>query len=55
MALPSLISLPTLVSSQPSSSDTKSSTTTSNESLMLGKLSEAMSKLIQKQSDTTCK
>ncbi|CAF3836909.1 unnamed protein product [Rotaria magnacalcarata] len=52
IALPSLVTLPTLVSSQPSVSNTKSSSTNSGEAAMLGKLTEAMSKLIQKQGDT---
>ncbi|CAM4897708.1 unnamed protein product [Rotaria socialis] len=52
IVLPSLVTLPTLVSSQPSVSNTKSSSTNSGEAAMLGKLTEAMSKLIQKQGDT---
>ncbi|CAF2969972.1 unnamed protein product [Rotaria sp. Silwood2] len=52
--LPSLVTLPTLVSSQPSTiTNTKPPTSNSGEAVMLGKLSEAMSKLIQKQDDTS--
>jgi hypothetical protein len=51
-ALPALVPLPTLFSSQPS---TKTSISNTGEGTMLGKLSEAMSKLIQKQGDTNGK
>ncbi|CAF0936998.1 unnamed protein product [Rotaria sordida] len=54
IVLPSLVTLPTLVSSQPStiSNIKPSPISNSGESVMIGKLSEAMSKLIQKQNDT---
>ncbi|CAF1300387.1 unnamed protein product [Rotaria sp. Silwood1] len=53
IALPSLVTLPTLVSSQPSTTpNTIPPISNSGEATMLGKLSEAMSKLIQKQGDT---
>ncbi len=54
-ALPSLVSLPTLISSQVATNNTKPSISNSGEVMMLGKLSEAMSKLIHKQGDTNGK
>jgi hypothetical protein len=53
--LPSLVPLPTLVSSQSSNNTTKSSVSSTGDTSMIGKLSEAMGKLIQKQSDITSK
>ncbi len=55
ITLPSLVALPTLVSSQSSSNNIKSSISSTGDTSMIGKLSEAMGKLIQKQTDTTGK
>ena len=54
-ALPSLVTLPTLISSQVTTNNTKPSISNSGEVTMLGKLSEAMNKLIHKQGDTNGK
>jgi hypothetical protein len=53
--LPSLVTLPTLISSQSSINNTKVTTPVTGDAAMLGKLSDAMSKLIQKQGDTNGK